>query len=180
MKYVYLKYKDINGNVGDIKFDGIDYKYNYWAYPEDQEKSSGEPISQSLFTQSRDISVPIIKFEFKRGLDIGSKGEDVGHLQTMLARDKEIYPEGLVTNYFGKLTQTAVKKFQLKYGLATETSPGYGYVGPLTRKKLNELQTSENYLEGNYFSPNESESELRAQLEILLKRLEILMKLASL
>ncbi len=66
-----------------------------------------------------------------------SKGEDVKRLQKILAQDKSVYPEGLVTGYFGPLTLMAVKKFQVKYGIAKPGDDGYGFVGPKTRAVLN-------------------------------------------
>lgn len=45
-----------------------------------------------------------------------------------------IYPEGLITGYFGPLTKSAVVRFQKTHGIA-----GTGFVGPLTRAKINEL-----------------------------------------
>lgn len=64
----------------------------------------------------------------------GSKGEDVRALQEFLKKNKDIYPEGNVTGYFGSLTKSAVKRFQQKYGIEA-----IGTVGPKTRAKINEL-----------------------------------------
>ena len=61
-------------------------------------------------------------------------------LQTVLANDPDVYPNGLITGYFGPATLAAVKKFQVKYGIASSGNPGYGLVGPKTRAKLNELK----------------------------------------
>ncbi|OGZ04854.1 MAG: hypothetical protein A2845_05170 [Candidatus Lloydbacteria bacterium RIFCSPHIGHO2_01_FULL_49_22] len=47
----------------------------------------------------------------------GMTGEQVKLLQTALAGDASIYPEGKVTGYYGKLTREAVKRFQKKHGL---------------------------------------------------------------
>ncbi|HEX8994299.1 MAG TPA: peptidoglycan-binding domain-containing protein, partial [Candidatus Paceibacterota bacterium] len=65
-------------------------------------------------------------------LDVGSSGPDVAKLQALLATNSSIYPEGLVTGYYGALTQQAVERFQTAFGL-----PAVGRVGPLTLKKLN-------------------------------------------
>jgi len=46
---------------------------------------------------------------------------------------------GNETEYFGTLTKKAVQKFQKKYGIAKEGDSGYGYVGPKTRAKLQEV-----------------------------------------
>lgn len=69
----------------------------------------------------------------------GSSSNDVSRLQAILSTDKEIYPEGLVTGYFGKLTLKAVQKFQVKYGVAKPGDVGYGTVGPLTRAMLQKV-----------------------------------------
>lgn len=64
----------------------------------------------------------------------GMSGEDVTLLQEILATDPDVYPEGLITGYFGRLTEQAVKKFQKKAGFQQ-----VGLVGPKTTAKLNEL-----------------------------------------
>ncbi len=48
----------------------------------------------------------------------GMKGEAVTEIQEILKEDASIYPEGLVTGYFGPLTEKAVKRLQAKFGLA--------------------------------------------------------------
>ena len=64
----------------------------------------------------------------------GMSNEDVELLQETLATDPEIYPEGLITGYFGPLTERAVKRFQKKMGVEQ-----VGVVGPKTLSKINEL-----------------------------------------
>ena len=49
-----------------------------------------------------------------RQLEVGSRGQDVSDLQAFLAKDSTIYPQGLVTGYFGSMTQTAVSNFQTR------------------------------------------------------------------
>ena len=55
--------------------------------------------------------------ELTRSLSLGMRGEDVKALQQFLAKDSKYIPEGLTTGYFGSKTQTAVKKWQQKYGI---------------------------------------------------------------
>lgn len=64
----------------------------------------------------------------------GSSGEQVAILQALLATDPGIYPEGVVSGFFGRLTAQAVKRFQKKHGLEQ-----VGNVGPKTLRKLQEL-----------------------------------------
>ena len=74
---------------------------------------------------------------FRKNLSIGMRSADVRRLQTLLASDKEIYPEGIVSGLYGPLTKKAVGKFQIKYGVVLSSkSKGYGNVGPMTRAKL--------------------------------------------
>ena len=78
-------------------------------------------------------------------LDIGSTGSNVTELQTYLATNASIYPSGLVTGYFGPLTQAAVQRFQAAQGIVSSGSPsttGYGRVGPKTMAAINILMGS--------------------------------------
>ena len=79
---------------------------------------------------------------FTQTLYIGISSPQVTLLQQFFAKNSAIYPEALVTGYYGTLTEAAVKKFQAKYGIVSSGSPsttGYGLVGPKTREKLNEI-----------------------------------------
>jgi Putative peptidoglycan binding domain/Purple acid Phosphatase, N-terminal domain len=67
-----------------------------------------------------------------RQLETGMTGSDVSTLQTFLAQDPTMYPQGLVTGYFGFLTKAAVSNFQTRNGLDS-----VGRVGPLTLPVLN-------------------------------------------
>ena len=74
--------------------------------------------------------------------DSGESGTHVRNIQTFLAATPSLYPEGLVTGYFGALTQAAVQRFQAFYGIVSSGSPsstGYGRVGPSTLAKMNQL-----------------------------------------
>lgn len=68
-----------------------------------------------------------------RQLDWGMRGTDVSALQSYLASDSLLYPQGLITGYYGPLTVLAVKNFQARYGILR-----VGRVGPVTLTALNE------------------------------------------
>lgn len=88
-------------------------------------------------------SSPGAGYSFGTSLRVGMKNQDVTRLQAFLGQNPLLYPEGLVTGYFGTLTRQAVIRFQEKY--ASEIlqplglSGGTGFVGSATLKKLNEL-----------------------------------------
>ena len=70
----------------------------------------------------------------ERELEVGMTGSDVTALQVFLAADPSLYPQGLVTGYFGMLTKAAVANFQVQNGI-----PSVGRVGPMTLPVLNAL-----------------------------------------
>ena len=70
---------------------------------------------------------------FSGDLYYGITSSEVKCLQQFLTNlGTEIYPEALVTGYFGPLTQAAVKRYQALQGIITT-----GYFGPLTRTAVN-------------------------------------------
>jgi hypothetical protein len=73
--------------------------------------------------------------EINTNLSLGMSGAQVSCLQNFLKNQgADIYPEGYVTGSFGNLTKQAVIKFQAKYII-----PQTGYVGPITRNKINSM-----------------------------------------
>ncbi|MBI2121695.1 MAG: peptidoglycan-binding protein [Candidatus Sungbacteria bacterium] len=68
-------------------------------------------------------------------LYLGMRGDEVKILQEFLQKGGWGIPDdGPVTGYFGKITEAAVKKFQISRGLET-----VGFVGVKTRAFINEL-----------------------------------------
>jgi len=82
-------------------------------------------------------------YVFAANLTVGSKGQDVMNLQKVLnmSADTQVASGGSAgspgneTSFFGPATKAAVIKFQIKNGI----SPVAGYVGPITRAKLNSM-----------------------------------------
>ena len=88
------------------------------------------------------IGTSIALPSFTEALAIGSRGDDVRNLQTFLAQFPNVYPEGLITSYFGPLTEKAVQRWQTKHNIitsGTSETTGYGRIGPKTRARLNEF-----------------------------------------
>ncbi len=63
-------------------------------------------------------------------------------LQRMLSTDRVIYPEGIVSGYYGPLTREAVKRFQVKHAILdpqTADPAIVGFAGPRTRAEINKV-----------------------------------------
>lgn len=71
---------------------------------------------------------------FAKTLRLGTRDEEVSRLQEFLSTLPGIYPERIVSGYFGPLTEAALRRFQ-----AQNSIEAVGIVGPKTRAKLNEL-----------------------------------------
>lgn len=85
-------------------------------------------------------------YRFTVDLKYGQRNDDVKYLQMFLkSEEPEIYPEAIISGWFGPLTKKAVIKFQEKYSkdiLAPwGLTKGTGFIGRTTRAKLNELMT---------------------------------------
>lgn len=77
------------------------------------------------------------KYNFTRNLTVGSRGEDVKILQTILrelgflsSKWNGVYYDP--TTYFGGMTKAAVAEYQKSRNI----TPAVGYFGPITRKKI--------------------------------------------
>ncbi|MDO8470613.1 MAG: peptidoglycan-binding protein [bacterium] len=97
-----------------------------------------------LRTQLKDPSSVSRTCSISESISMGSKGPQVQCLQEILKKEGSgIYPEGLVTGYFGSLTRQAVVRFQEKYSseilFPLGLSQGTGFVGFSTRSKLNQF-----------------------------------------
>lgn len=92
--------------------------------------TSEESATTSLPEQASDVA------RIARQLSQGDRGPDVRQLQELLASNSEIYPEGLVTGYFGPLTNQAVTRLQQQVNLPTT-----GTVGSSTLQQINTLLT---------------------------------------
>ena len=111
---------------------------------------NGKLIIQELNQKIKEIQEKILEvlkeeslnnnFIFSNTLRSESTGNEVSKLQEFLKKQgNSIYPEGLVSGYFGELTKKAVQRFQNKHSIVGNDNAGYGIFGPLTREKANEL-----------------------------------------
>lgn len=80
----------------------------------------------------------------------GMSGDDVKHLQEVLATDPNLFSKDNVTGYYGPLTEKAVEHFQEHFGITV-----VGMVGPLTLEKINEILKEHNATSTEALSENE-------------------------
>ena len=166
-------------NDGFIIYDGTDEKitdldldknkiYYYAIYSYDKTQNYSEPIiisikpipGESVSGQESFLTGP---FKY------GEKSNQTKLLQQILASDPDIYPEGLITGFYGPLTAKAVKKFQKNY----EVYPIDGKIGPKTLAKLNEVYKKEILTEEALIAElNKQISSIQEKIYDLLKQQE--------
>ncbi len=102
-------------------------------------------VLQAKLAASPSAPVAVGSYNFATNLTLGSRGADVLNLQKVLNSDVDTKVSvsgagspGNETEFFGPATKAAVMKFQQKHGIA----PVAGYVGAITRAKLNSMFAS--------------------------------------
>lgn len=94
----------------------------------------------SVSSPQPEIATGTVSAVFTKPLRYGMRSDDVRRLQQLLTRDVDVYPEGLVTGFFGPATKRAVQRFQIKYNVVSSSrDAGYGAVGPKTRATLKDV-----------------------------------------
>ncbi len=108
-------------------------------------QAQDDELTKNLLAQIEQLKAQIAKIQaqllaktsscsdFQTNLYLGLKSNQVSCLQNFLI-SQDVYPEKIVSGFFGVLTKTAVIKFQEKYGIVAT-----GFVGGLTRAKINTL-----------------------------------------
>lgn len=98
-----------------------------------------------LQTQIADLrgEVTTLRESLKDNLNKGVTDEDIKKVQEVLASDHSIYPAGLVTGYYGPMTEEALKHFQEKFNLEVT-----GEINTETRSAL-EILLNERSQAGN-------------------------------
>lgn len=89
------------------------------------------------------LEIPV-DYKFEVDLKYGQSSDGVRYLQIFLkTQGPEIYPEGIVSGWFGPLTKKAVIRFQEKYaeGILAPwgLTKGTSFVGKTTQAKINEI-----------------------------------------
>ena len=93
-----------------------------------------------FFTPLSVFAVDQFAYSFGFGATDATTHGEVSRLQRLLSLDKSIYPEGIISGRFGKLTERAVQRLQAKNKIVTSgtaATTGYGWIGKKTRAVLN-------------------------------------------
>ena len=124
-----------------------------WLLPSITQQINTQNNSQQIFhadpVTNTNSSSPVTansssNYVFSKNLRRGSNHLDVTELQKFLKEQGEdIYPEGIVSGYFGNLTKKAIIRFQEKYAEdilhPVGLKKGSGVLGEYTRKKINQI-----------------------------------------
>ncbi len=142
------KTENFNGSLSSYRVS-FDIKTEERIDDEDKKREELLAIIESLKKEVKRLKAEIAAITgkycvIKEDLYFGITNSDqVRCLQRFLKEESDVYPEGLVTGNFLNLTQEAVVKFQEKYSLEIlkplDLSRGTGFVGRLTREKINSL-----------------------------------------
>jgi len=139
-------------------FNGLELAYPYtFTVSITKENQEDQALIQQLLAQIESLKKQIAQLQGSpnpgastcsqiiNNLYIGlSNNSEVMCLQAFLkSQGADIYPEGLVTGKFGSFTKAAVIRFQERYRsevlVPAGLPSGTGYVGALTRAKINSL-----------------------------------------
>jgi peptidoglycan hydrolase-like protein with peptidoglycan-binding domain len=104
---------------------------------------------------------------FTATLGRGVTHPEVTKLQEFLGRDPLLYPQNIVSGYFGGLTEAAVKRFQVRHGFTQN-----GVLDVPTRIKLNALYTVTPPPTGAVFTINLSRGMTHTQVRLLQEYLK--------
>ncbi|OYV27097.1 MAG: hypothetical protein B7W98_02530, partial [Parcubacteria group bacterium 20-58-5] len=103
----------------------------------------GGSIIQTIPT-APPASTPVIPLALTRPLYRGIQGDDVKSVQDILIAHSYLAPAN-DTGLFGPLTREAIQKFQCAEAIVcsgTESTTGYGVIGPATRARLQSLASA--------------------------------------
>lgn len=106
---------------------------------------------QAQLLQLQGSTASTSSYAFTKNLTVGAKGEDVNQLQSILIAGGYL-KIAAPTSYFGPMTKTAVVAWQKAVGI----SPTSGFVGALSRAKLNSTVSTGGTTGGTVVTATES------------------------
>ena len=142
-----VMYEGLGQTYTDLNLTNTKTYYYYSIFSYDHAKKYSSPTHVSLAPVAGKVQlalvesgviVPMTSIEhFTKTYKKGDTDLEIEHLQQILVSEG-VYPQQLTTGYFGGLTQTALKKFQMKYRLTQS-----GVTDAPTRSMLNVVSQSQ-------------------------------------
>ncbi len=132
-----LKYDNYGYSGGDLYNDSYGTRGSSWdtpTYITDPDYYEGKALYESGGYSPSSSSESSNSKKLTKSLFVGMSDTEVRTIQSYLSKDSSIYPEKIISGYFGKLTEKAVRRFQTKYGIRQT-----GIFDKLTRDKFNSL-----------------------------------------
>lgn len=121
-----LVYRGVSGTFTDSGLsNGMSYFYSVfrvdsvgnYSQPEKVSVTPEAGVAQTVLNIVPAVVQKTPVYTFNQTLKQGDNNNQVAHLQVLLASEPVLYPEGIITGYFGQLTTLALVRFQTKYGL---------------------------------------------------------------
>ncbi len=117
VKTVYVRYRDLAGNMAAVVSDTITYAATATAEQVAPSTSTVSTVAQSPTTFAKAGVAAVQRFKFVANLKLGVVGTAVKELQTLL-KDLGYFTYPKLTNYFGLVTKSALLKYQKTKNLA--------------------------------------------------------------
>ncbi|HYC79547.1 MAG TPA: peptidoglycan-binding domain-containing protein [Candidatus Binatia bacterium] len=143
----------VDGNIAYARYMYFASGTNPWkgclSAPATPPPTTFNPAPPANPPANAPVTSPAIIGGLTINLTMGLTSDQVKTLQQILNKNGFVVSAsgpgspGNETSFFGSLTREAVRKFQCAKGLAcsgTESTTGYGRVGPLTRSALNQMR----------------------------------------
>ena len=145
---------------------------------------SGRSVINSSIASSSGTSSSV--GVINRNLYRGAEGNDVRALQQFLVSQGLTTPDN-VTGYYGPITESAIKAFQRANNIISYGDPistGYGFVGPSTRARINQIMASGQTYNASFSNITPAQIEiiksqilaLQRQVLVLLTQLQTLLR----
>jgi peptidoglycan hydrolase-like protein with peptidoglycan-binding domain len=105
--------------------NGKMYYYSVFTYDKDMNIVGITKLAIAPYAEKKhyhvlhisSLGVSASTLHLTKDLSFGDSHDEVGHAQELLSLEPSLYPDGLITGFFGVKTEKAIKQLQLKYNL---------------------------------------------------------------
>ncbi len=116
------KYKNIKNDISVEEI--VELFISLGIIPEDKVEQARSVLSEKKSKKTNPACISaVIKYNLYLGRTDNDTNGEVTRLQSWLSTMPDVYPEKLVTGYFGPATERAVQRYQKKYGIVASGAP---------------------------------------------------------